>query len=227
MMALSPQSRLLDLSLPLYDNCPGIPDVEPPHLRMLANAALDGWNLERLDTPLHWGTHMDAPYHQGLSPTMDLYSPDQLWGRAVALDLTWAAPGLEVGPSELSPVASDLGPDAVLLLCAGWWRRRGWSAEYVDGAPRLSLAGARLLAERGVRGVGVEGFSVGGRSPENHAIHRALLERGIWIAEGLRLDRELLPPTRWQVLALPILVRASSGAPARVIALGDDQADTA
>lgn len=31
--------------------------------------------------------------------------------------------------------------------------------------------------------------------------HRALLERGSWIAEGLRLDRELLPPARWQVLA--------------------------
>lgn len=219
-MALSAETRLLDLSLPLYDNCPGIPDVEPPHLRLLANAAQDGWNLERLDTPLHWGTHMDAPYHQGLQPTMDRYTPDQLWGRAVALDLFGATPGTEVGPAELEPVVRALGPDAVLLLCAGWWRRRAWSAEYLDGAPRLSLAGARLVAERGARGVGVEGFSVGGRSPDNHAIHRALLGRGIWIAEGLRLDGELLPPAHWQVLALPILVHASSGAPARVIALG-------
>ena len=226
-MALAAGTRMLDLSLPLYDNCPGIPDVEPPHLRMLANAAQDGWNLERLDTPLHWGTHMDAPYHQGLAPTMDLYTPDQLWGRAVAVDLFAATSGAEVGPAQLAPVAGDLGPDAVLLLCAGWWRRRGWSEEYVDGAPRLSLPGARFLAERGVRGVGVEGFSVGGRSPDNHAIHRALLERGIWIAEGLRLDRDLLPPARWQVLALPILVRASSGAPARVIALEAPSGDPA
>lgn len=63
-MAFAPDAKFLDLSVPLYDNCPGIPDVEPPHLRMLANAASGGWNLERIDTALHWGTHMDSPYHQ-------------------------------------------------------------------------------------------------------------------------------------------------------------------
>lgn len=218
-MAFAAGARFLDLSIELYDNCPGIPDVEPPHLRMLANAAESGWNLERLDMALHWGTHMDSPYHQGLQPTMDAYSPDRLVGRAVPLDLMDVAPGCAVGPERLEAVADRLGPEAVLLLCAGWWRRRGWSAEYIEGAPRLSLEGARWLAERGVRGVGVEGYSVGGRAEENYAVHRALLERGIWIAEGLRLDRELLGPEEWQVLALPMLVRCSSGAPARVIAV--------
>jgi arylformamidase len=212
-------TRLLDLSVDLYDNCPGIPDVEPPRLRLLANAAATGWNLERLDTPLHWGTHLDAPYHQGLQPTMDAYGPERLVGRAVPVDCFGAGPGLVVGPERLAPVADRLGPDSVVLLCAGWWRRRAWSPEWVDGAPRLSLDGARLLAERGVRGVGVEGFSVGGRGEDNYAVHRVLLERGIWIAEGLRLDRELLEPRQWYVLALPILVRGSSGAPARVIAV--------
>jgi kynurenine formamidase len=47
---------------------------------------------------------------------------------------------------------------------------------------------------------------------------------GIWIAEGLRLDRELLPPAAWHVLALPLLIRESSGAPARVIAVSDGPA---
>jgi kynurenine formamidase len=213
--------RWLDLSLPLYDNCPGIPDVEPPHLRLLANAVRDGWNLERIEMPLHWGTHMDSPYHQGLQPSMDLYPPERLVGRAVAVDCLDAAPGLAVGPVELASVAEALDAHAVVLLCGGWWRRRAWSEEYVRDAPRLSEAGARFLAERGVRGVGVEGFSVGGCGADNYAIHRALLERGIWVAEGLRLDRELLPPRRWTVLALPILVRQSSGGPARVVAVDD------
>ncbi len=218
-MAFAPGTRFLDLSIELYDNCPGIPDVEPPHLRMLVNAVEGGWNLERLDMALHWGTHMDSPYHQGLQPTMDAYTPDRLVGRAVPLDLMDVQPGCAVGPERLEAVSERLGPDAVLLLCAGWWRRRGWSAEYVEGAPRLSLEGAHWLAARGVLGVGVEGFSVGGRSEDNYAIHRALLERGIWIAEGLRLDRDLLGTANWQVIALPILVRGSSGAPARVIAV--------
>ena len=213
------EREFLDLSVPLYDNCPGIPDVDPPHLRLLANAARDGWNLERIDMPLHWGTHLDAPYHQGLQPTMDAYPPERLHGPAVVVDCMGAAPGHAVGPEQLQSLEATLPPHAVVLLCGAWWRRRAWSAEWVDGAPRLSLEGARLLAAWGVRGVGVEGFSVGGRSADNYAIHRALLERGIWIAEGLRLDRELLPPARWHVLALPLCIASSSGAPARVVAI--------
>ncbi len=218
-MVWTPGTRWLDLSLPLYDNCPGIPDVDPPHLRMLANAARDGWNLERLDMPLHWGTHMDAPYHQGLDPSMDAYTPGQLVGRAVVVDCFGVDPGTAVGPERLAAAAGQLSDDAVVLLCAGWWRRRAWSEAYVAGAPRLTVEGARFLAEHGVRGVGVEGFSVGGCGEDNPAVHRALLERGIWIAEGLRLDRELVAPARWTVLAFPILVRQSSGAPARVVAV--------
>lgn len=211
--------RMLDLSVSLYDNCPGIPEVEPPHLRMLSNAARDGWNLERLDMPLHWGTHMDAPYHLGLPRTMDSYLPEDLHGPAVAVDCFEGGAGLVVGAAELASFEADLRPGAVVLLCAGWWRRRGWSSDWVDGAPRLGLDGAQFLATCGVRGCGVEGFSVGGRSQENMAVHRALLGNGIWVAEGLRLDRELLSPARWHVLALPLLVERSSGAPARVIAV--------
>lgn len=218
-MAFGPGTRFLDLSVPLYDNCPGIPDVDPPHLRLLANAADSGWNLERLDMALHWGTHLDAPYHQGLTPTMDEIPPERLHGPAVAVDCLGAPPGLAVGASELEAVAPSLGPESVVLLVGAWWRRRAWSKEWIDGAPRLSLEGARFLAERGVRGVGVEGYSVGGRGEDNYGIHQHLLQRGIWIAEGLRLDRELLPPTAWHVLALPLLIRESSGAPARVIAV--------
>jgi len=226
-MAFASDARFLDLSVPLYDNCPGIPDVDPPHLRMLANAAVGGWNLERLDMALHWGTHMDAPYHQGLAPTMDAYTPELLQGPAVAVDCLDAAPGLAVGADRLRLSVPAIGQGDIVLICAAWWRRRAWSEEWIDGAPRLTVDGARFLAERGIRGVGVEGYSVGGRGEDNYAVHRALLERGIWIAEGLRLDRELLPPARWHVIALPLLVRESSGAPARVIAVSSATAPEA
>ena len=214
--------RIIDLSLPLYDNCPGIPDVAPPRLTMLANAVRDGWNLERLDTPLHWGTHMDSPYHQGLEPTMDRYPPEALHGPAHAVDCLSAEPGLALDDAALRAALPSPAAGAVVLLCAGWWRRRGWSRDYVEGAPRLLPSAARWLAEAGVRGVGVEGFSIGGTSEENYEVHRLLLQRGIWIAEGLRLGAELLPPARWHVIALPILVAQSSGAPARVIAVSSD-----
>jgi kynurenine formamidase len=211
--------RWLELSVPLEDNCPGIPDVEPPRLRLINNAVRDGWNLERLDTPLHWGTHLDAPYHLGLPRTLDTYAPEELQGPAVAVDCFGCGAGTVVGEEWLRRVEEAIRPGVVVLLCAGWWAKRAWSAEWVEGAPRLDVGGARFLAARGIRGVGVEGFSVGGRAPDNAEIHRALLSQGIWIAEGLRLERDLLPPARWQVLAFPLLVRRSSGAPARVVAV--------
>lgn len=216
------ERRIVDLSVPLYDGCPGIPDIEPPRLCLLRNAARDGWNLERLDTPLHWGTHMDAPYHQGLQPTMDGYLPADLHGPAVAVDCTGRGPGLVVDESMLRRAGGRWRPGAVALLCAGWWRRRAWSTEWIDGAPRLSPDGARFLVAQGVRGVGVEGFSVGGRGEDNYEVHHTLLAHGVWIAEGLRLDRELLPPAKWHVIALPLLIAHSSGAPARVVAVEAD-----
>ena len=52
----------------------------------------------------------------------------------------------------------------------------------------ISEQAAVHLAEAGVRTVGVDYLSVGGYHADGAAIHRILLEAGIWIIEGLDLS---------------------------------------
>jgi arylformamidase len=73
---------------------------------------------------------------------------------------------------------------------------------------------ARHLAARRVSLVGVDYLSLGGPSDGARA-HRLLLQAGVCILEGLDLRRVV--PGTFELVALPILIPGSDGAPARVL----------
>ena len=58
-------------------------------------------------------------------------------------------------------------------------------------------------------------LSVGGFLKDGVKTHRALLEAGIWIIEGLDLTK--VRPGEYELVCLPIKVEQSDGAPARAI----------
>ncbi len=79
----------------------------------------------------------------------------------------------------------------------------------------ISQEAARALAALKVRTVGVDYLSVGGYTKDGVETHRALLEAGIWIIEGLDLSQ--VQPGAYELICLPIKVASSDGAPARAI----------
>ncbi len=58
-------------------------------------------------------------------------------------------------------------------------------------------------------------LSVGGFLKDGVETHRALLEAGIWVIEGLDLSK--VKPGEYELVCLPIKVQQSDGAPARAI----------
>ena len=56
---------------------------------------------------------------------------------------------------------------------------------------------------------------MGGFLKDGVKTHRALLEAGIWIIEGLDLTK--VKPGEYELVCLPIKVEQSDGAPARAI----------
>lgn len=212
-------SRMIDLSQELYHNCPVMPEFEPPKLEYLLVGARDGWTLERITMNLHSGTHMDAPAHLGdFSLTLDRIPVERFQGRALFVPLGAKAAGEPITAADLEPYAGQMVDDTVVLLYTGWGEKRGWSKEWVYGSPYVSNEAAHLLVERGVRGVGIDHFSIGGTGAENKETHRILLGANIWVAEGLQLDDPALSDGEWHVMAMPVKIRDSSGAPARVVA---------
>ena len=93
---------------------------------------------------------------------------------------------------------------------------RAWAEEpFTERFVAISLEGARWLARRGVRTVGVDYLSVGGFHDDGGAIHRALLGAGIWIIEGLDLSRAR--PGPHELICLPLRIEGGDGAPARAL----------
>ena len=94
------------------------------------------------------------------------------------------------------------------------------SREYVFQSPWLRVDAANYLIDSGISGVGIDHPSVSGTEEEEDlATHQALLGSGVLILEGLVLPRELLEVPQWHLVALPLPLVGSGGAPARVVAM--------
>ena len=206
-------ANLIDISVMLHAGMvhwPGDPSVT---ITRTSDIALgDSATVSKLSMGSHTGTHMDAPLH-----------------------FLRGGKGLDEMPLE-----TTVGPARVLAICHPQWitpeelrshhircgerillktknSTRCWKTDrFVEDFVSLSTDAARFLAGRRVRVVGIDYLSVGGYRERNGvAVHRTLLGAGIWIIEGLDLSR--VQPGRYELICLPLRVRASDGAPARAI----------
>jgi arylformamidase len=91
------------------------------------------------------------------------------------------------------------------------WQNLPFNEEFVY----IARDGAEYLAECGVRAVGVDYLSVGGFRFDSVETHVALLGKGVWIMEGLRLAE--IEPGDYELVCLPLKWANCEGAPARAI----------
>lgn len=166
--------------------------------------------LAHLD--LHAGTHMDAPCH---------FVPG---GADIASVPPQFLPAIVVR-SRAGRIGAAALPAGVLRGCAvlfdTGWRRSPETPAYFQGFPHLGEDAALALAARGAALVGIDTPSVDpADAADAYPAHRALLEAGVLIVEGLwGLDRLPDERGRTQFAAFPIKLAEADGAPARAVAL--------
>jgi arylformamidase len=203
--------RLLDVSVPLRDGMPCWPTSPGVSLRRhLAIADGDDANASELRTDLHCGTHVDAPLHfvdggadleaTGLAPFV---------GPAYVAHVSEAR---RIGAADLDAAGVPADVERLLLRTAnsGGWAERPFDPDFVA----LSLDGARWIAERGMRLVGIDYLSIQ-RFEDGPETHRELLGNGVCILEGLELDEA--PQGPYELICLPIRLAGAEAAPARVL----------
>ncbi len=202
-------TMFIDLTMPIAHGMPFNPDHFPPAISTYATVAAQGWEARRLLLDSHLGTHIDAPAHFiAGAMTIDEIPLDVLAGPTQVIHLPNLAPGASITPELMPPLR-----ESRILLHTGWAAHALGDNEYFTQYPYLTVATAQVLADAGVRLVGLDTPSVDYDPGETHV---ALLSRGVVIIENvINVDR--LSDRCW-IAALPLPIQGGDGSPARVIA---------
>jgi len=208
--------RLVDLSHVIREEMPVYPGTETPVLQTGCTVAEHGFLERKITMFSHTGTHMDAPAHMlEAGKYLDDLPVSHFFGRAVLIDAA-------EGPVELAYVAgfedAIAGADFVLLR-TGWSRYWG-TDEYFGNFPTLTPEAAAWLADKAIRGVGVDAISVDPMDTRDYAVHMALLGKGLVIVENLT-GLEALPAEGLHFSCFPLPFREADGSPVRAVAYLD------
>lgn len=214
--------RLIDLSQPLYDGAPNCPAHPPVRSEIIADHPQVGWRVELLTLASHTGSHVDAPYHKlADGANLDQIPLDRFTGLAVIADLRDSQADRPIDAALLeSRLPQDLN-DRIVLLATGWGRRRAKTDEWLYHPPYLTPEGAAWLVARGIRGVGIDHYSIAGsRDDINPVTHTVLLQANVWIVEELGFPDEIFTvPQPFEFMCLPINLRGHTGAFCRPVAV--------
>ena len=215
--------RLIDLSQPLFDGAPNCPAHPPVKSEILADHPQTGWRVELLTLASHTGSHVDAPYHKlADGANLDQIPLERWTGPAWVADLRDSGPDRPIDAALLAArLAGRELKEHIVLLATGWGRKRAKTDEWLHHPPYVSPDGARWLVAQGIRGVGIDHFSIAGsRDDINPVTHTILLGANIWIVEDLGFPDEVFTVAQpLEFMSLPINLRGHTGAFCRPVAV--------
>ena len=203
--------KLYDVSIPLRKGIVTFPGDPPFRMEpCFQKEKGDPVNLARISMGTHMGTHVDPPAHYlDGGATVDEIPLDIFVGPGIVLDMRGisqidrqALESAPIGDHVRVLLKTDNGP---LLL------EPSFHKDYVH----LTEDGAGYLIEKGVSLVGIDYLSIERYQNPGAPVHRALLQAGILIVEGIHLQET--PPGFYDIFCLPLCIKGADGAPARVL----------
>ena len=200
-------SKWLDVSVPIYAGMVHFPDNPPIEIDTITHVERgDVCTLSALRIGTHTGTHIDAPIH---------FLPGGTGAEEVPLvNLVGPARVIEIKDSDAVKAEElrvhNLGVRERLLFKTSNSERCWETSEFVHDFISIAEDAASYLASLYTLAVGIDYLSAG--SPETH---RALLNAGVVIIEGLNLKG--ISQGRYELLCLPLKILGGDGAPARVL----------
>jgi arylformamidase len=206
--------RIYDVTVPVSDRTPiyeGDPQVRIEFCKAIARG--DAANVSQLCIGVHTATHVDAPNHfiEGASRVHEL-PLEALVGSCRVIELPGQADAVE--PEHLENLENV---ERVLFKTrnSAFWNtpEDGFRTDFTY----ISPAAARILADKGVKLVGIDYLSVEKFGSEDFATHITLLEKKVVILEGL--DLREVPAGDYEITCLPLkyIGGGGDGSPARTI----------
>ena len=169
----------------------------------------DAANSSALSMSAHAGTHLDAPFHfVPDGATIDTLPLEIFMGPAVV----YAVEAARYITAEHVHAAPLQGDTRVLFKTrnSALLQQSTYEADFVA----FSVEAAQALVARGIKLVGLDYLSVA-HADEQVPVHRAFLDHGLVLLEGIDLSR--VAPGRYELICLPLKLRGADGAPCRAI----------
>lgn len=242
-------TRIVDLTLPVRSGMAGIPQIplydryparvtavtvadeaQRAHLRALGvetapDAPAAGHMNTVLTLPTHIGTHIDAPRHFfATGASVDELPLERLAGcPARVIDVSDRPDGAGITAADLERAPDAPRAGEVAVIRTGWTDRAWGRPEFWANTMFLDPSVGEWVAARGVAAVAMDCFP---EKPfwrftlaphERGANHRRWLGAGIPMIQMLTNLAEAGP--RFTIVALPLKLAGSDGAPARVVAM--------
>jgi arylformamidase len=204
-------SEAHDVTVELW---PGMPtwEGEPgPCLRVIKTYDPDGARVSELSLGVHSGTHVDAPVHfiPG-APSAESLPLEALLGPCQLVEVATTG---NIAIEDALAAGLDPRCERVLFKTrnSALWDDLTFRTDFAAIQPAL----AHWLVGAGARLVGIDYLSVEPYGVAVPEVHLTLLEAGVVILEGL--DLRHVPAGRYDLACLPLKLRGSDGAPARVV----------
>lgn len=197
--------KIYDITQPLSGKTPilaGDPKIvlKP---RQLGNKP-SGITITEITLGSHSGTHIDAPYHvlQDLPGIQDFQTTDMI-GKAlvVQIDAFLKNPYEHLRFSDLCKA----------LLFKDYHQKEDLTVithEVLDA-----------ISAKGIRVIGVDALSIDRLESEDLPNHRLILQKGIWIVEGLVLED--VKAGIYDYIIAPLKIQVQDGAPVRALLMND------
>ncbi len=203
----------IDVSMNIEDGMvhwPTDPGITIKHFSNIKNG--DSANNSEITCGTHTGTHIDAPHHfieEGVG--IDKLNLETLIGLCRVIEV--AKEIKIISRNFLVPHDIKSGERLLFKTKNSIWinnRDNNFHEDYVY----VSADGAKYLVEKGVILVGVDYLSVEGYHI-GHDTHKTLLGANVVVIEGLNLTDVI--PGNYKLIAMPIKIKNSDGAPSRVL----------
>jgi kynurenine formamidase len=225
--------RVVDLSHAISGEMPEWPgETESFEARIDSTIESDGFFTRSFRMREHYGTHIDAPAHFAAGGmTAEAIPAERLFGPAAILDVRDVAAtnaDYELAADRIEAWEGQNGRilhGSIVLLRTGWaprWpderRYRNEDAAGVMHFPGFGAGAVRILAQRGVSGIGCDTMSIDPGNSQDYPAHRVALGAGLYQIENLA-DLSALPESGANLVVAPLKLKSGSGAPCRVFAI--------
>ncbi|MCP3025963.1 cyclase family protein [Halobacillus sp. A5] len=204
--------KMIDITQPVYEGMPVYKNKpeKQPNFKSSTNGHV---TESRLELDAHTGTHIDAPLHMvNDGETFETISMNKLIGEAKVFDLTHVNDGITKEDLEELDIQQN---DFILFKT-----RNSFEDDFNFEFIFLKEDGARYLAEKKIRGVGIDSLGIERSQPE-HPTHKSLFAADIIVIEGLRLKD--VEQKSYQMIAAPMKLVGTDASPARVFLFDKDQ----